>query len=149
MLFLSETRIGLNLNFVQMLNFFAISSRNYQFEMSSTPFNFVFVLMTCLCEQQLAILGTFTGTLFYQVPDTNLRTDMDLRKSLAFIAIMTLSLNTISQIPVQLDERTVIPSIIALSHCNFKKNLNNLVKKPENACNFFNSSTAITQVSGV
>ena len=67
---------------------------------------------TDICKQQLAILGTFTGTLFYQVPDSKLRADMDLRKSLAFIAIMTLSLNTISQIPVQLDERTVRPSII-------------------------------------
>nr|XP_024402508.1 pleiotropic drug resistance protein 1-like isoform X1 [Physcomitrium patens]XP_024402509.1 pleiotropic drug resistance protein 1-like isoform X1 [Physcomitrium patens]XP_024402510.1 pleiotropic drug resistance protein 1-like isoform X1 [Physcomitrium patens]XP_024402511.1 pleiotropic drug resistance protein 1-like isoform X1 [Physcomitrium patens]XP_024402512.1 pleiotropic drug resistance protein 1-like isoform X1 [Physcomitrium patens]XP_024402513.1 pleiotropic drug resistance protein 1-li len=56
---------------------------------------------------QLAILGIFTGTLFYQVPTTSDRADMDLRKSLAFLAAMTLSLNSISQIPVQLDERTV------------------------------------------
>jgi len=56
---------------------------------------------------QLLILGLFTGTLFYQLPNTTLRSDMDLRKSLAFLAVMTLSLNTFSQIPVQLDERSV------------------------------------------
>lgn len=58
---------------------------------------------------QLVILGIFTGTLFYQVPNATDRSDMDLRKSLAFLAVMTLSLNTVSQIPVQLDERSVKP----------------------------------------
>lgn len=43
---------------------------------------------------------------------------MDLRKSLAFLAVMTLSLNTVSQIPVQLDERAVTVFIIALSYCD-------------------------------
>lgn len=66
--------------------------------------------------QQLVVLGVFTGTLFYQVPNTTSRTDMDLRKSLAFLAVMTLSLNTISQIPIQLDERSVTASITTLSH---------------------------------
>ena len=59
------------------------------------------------------ILGVFTGTLFYQVPNSTARADMDLRKSLAFLAVMTLSLNTVSQIPVQLDERAVTATI----HC--------------------------------
>lgn len=53
------------------------------------------------------VLGIFTGTLFYQVPNTTDRSTMDLRKSLAFLAVMTLSLNTVSQIPIQLDERSV------------------------------------------
>lgn len=77
-------------------------------------------LVLTQCEQQLVILGIFTGTLFYQVPNTTARTDMDMRKSLAFLAVMTLSLNTISQIPVQLDERTVIASITSLTHCSSK-----------------------------
>ncbi|KAL3683081.1 hypothetical protein R1sor_001103 [Riccia sorocarpa] len=56
---------------------------------------------------QVLIIGIFTGTLFYRVSDSHDQSAMDLKKSLAFLACMALSLNTVSQIPAQLDERQV------------------------------------------
>ncbi|KAL2652756.1 hypothetical protein R1flu_020884 [Riccia fluitans] len=66
--------------------------------------NTVFVIAR---NVQVLIIGIFTGTLFYRVSDSHDQSTMDLKKSLAFLACMALSLNTVSQIPAQLDERQV------------------------------------------
>ncbi|CAM6092842.1 unnamed protein product [Calypogeia fissa] len=57
---------------------------------------------------QVLIIAVFTGTLFYRVSPSHQQASMDLKKSLAFLACMALSLNTVAQIPQQLDVRQVV-----------------------------------------
>eukprot|EP00850_Spirogloea_muscicola_P017864 SM000157S02094 [mRNA] locus=s157:259267:270139:- [translate_table: standard] len=56
---------------------------------------------------QVLILGVFTGTVFYQLSDSVVRSAMDLRKSVAFIACLAMALGSIAQIPNLIDERQV------------------------------------------
>lgn len=55
----------------------------------------------------MLFLGAFTGTVFYQLSKDPSQTDMDLRKSISFIAVLAISLGAMAQIPNQLDERVV------------------------------------------
>lgn len=55
----------------------------------------------------MLVLGTFTGTVFYQLSKNPTQRDMDLRKSISFIAVLAMALGAMAQIPSQIDERVV------------------------------------------
>ena len=55
----------------------------------------------------MLVLGTFTGTVFYQLSKNPTQRDMDLRKSISFIAVLAMALGAMAQIPNQIDERVV------------------------------------------
>ncbi|GJP31886.1 hypothetical protein CLOM_g15887, partial [Closterium sp. NIES-68] len=57
---------------------------------------------------QVLILGIFTGTVFYRIPNTISTATMQLRLSIAFAATMALALGGFALIPNIIDERQVV-----------------------------------------
>ncbi|CAI7757903.1 unnamed protein product [Closterium sp. NIES-53] len=80
---------------------------------------------------QVLILGIFTGTVFFQIPNTISTATMQLRLSIAFAATMALALGGFALIPNIIDERQVVEKqlgarfyrstsyVIASTICNF------------------------------
>ncbi|CAI6006189.1 unnamed protein product [Closterium sp. NIES-65] len=80
---------------------------------------------------QVLILGIFTGTVFFQIPNTVSTATMQLRLSIAFAATMALALGGFALIPNIIDERQVVEKqlgarfyrstsyVIASTICNF------------------------------
>ncbi|CAI5462083.1 unnamed protein product, partial [Closterium sp. Yama58-4] len=80
---------------------------------------------------QVLILGIFTGTVFYRIPNTVTTATLQLRLSIAFAATMALALGGFALIPNIIDERQVVEKqlgarfyrstsyVIASTICNF------------------------------
>ncbi|CAI7791918.1 unnamed protein product [Closterium sp. NIES-54] len=86
---------------------------------------------TPFLSPQVLILGIFTGTVFFQIPNTISTATMQLRLSIAFAATMALALGGFALIPNIIDERQVVEKqlgarfyrstsyVIASTICNF------------------------------